>query len=76
MKGQVTKEESKQMALEMFIGCDRLFDKHMHSIDDLFTQCRAIQGQREILLHEMATLAQIFRDLQLKNVFLMENIDD
>jgi hypothetical protein len=42
----------------------------------LFNECRDVQVKREQLLKELAELAQLYRDLQLKNVYLLEDIDE
>lgn len=48
----------------------------MNLIKDVFEQCKDIQSKRELILKEMAQLAQLYRDLQLKNTLLMENVDE
>lgn len=60
----------------MYIGCDLVHEKHMNLIKDVFEQCKDIQSKRELILKEMAQLAQLYRDLQLKNTLLMENVDE
>ena len=64
------------MAKEMYIGCDLVHEKHMNLIKEVFDQCKEIQSKRELILKEMAQLAQLYRDLQLKNTLLMENVDE
>ena len=48
----------------------------MNLIKDVFEQCKEIQQKRELVLKEMAQLAQLYRDLQLKNTLVMENVDE
>ena len=48
----------------------------MNLIKGVFEQCKEIQQKRELVLKEMAQLAQLYRDLQLKNTLLMENVDE
>jgi GTP cyclohydrolase II len=60
----------------LFKGNDVLFSEHMRTINDMFLQSKDMQKQREQMLKEMAVLAQMFRDQQLKNMYLMENIDE
>ena len=76
MLNYVTKEEAKQMACDMFKGCDDIYKLHMASIKEQFTHSKSLQQSREQLLQEMGSLAQIFRDQQMRNLYLMETIDE
>jgi hypothetical protein len=60
---RITKFEGKLLAAEMYKGCDHLFEKHMHQVKELFNECRMIQQQRQLMLSELAQLAQLYRDL-------------
>ena len=42
----------------------------------MFSESKALQRQREALLKEIANLAQMLRDQQLGNVYMMEDIDE
>ncbi|CDW82569.1 UNKNOWN [Stylonychia lemnae] len=72
----LTKEERKAIAKEMFEGCDDLFQKHMKTINEMFSKSKNIQKQREVLLKELASAQQNLRDQELINMRTMENIDE
>lgn len=64
------------MANEVFKGNDELYQKHMDQIEDMFKQSRDMQKERELVLKQSAENAQKLRDQQLKNMYLMEQIDE
>ena len=72
----LTREEKQKIAEEVSRGNDVLFKQHMSAITDMFLVSKGLQKQREGLLRELAVLAQEFRDQQLKNSYLLENVDE
>ncbi len=72
----MTWEEKRLIALEVFKGCDPLFTKHMKTIKTMFEESKCMQRTREKYMKEMAIIQQQFRDMQLRNVYLLEHSDD
>lgn len=53
---KITVDQAKELAKEMFKGCDRLYKPHMKEVNDGFKRSNGSQRQREKLMKDLAEM--------------------
>ena len=53
---KITVDQAKELAKEMFKGCDRLYKPHMKEVNDGFKRSKGSQKQREKLMKDLAEM--------------------